>query len=637
MLKKHKPLLLLALGAAILLIGGGVTAYFLLVHRKPVLGNAPTGSQLVPQDALLAGAISTDPTQWQQLQLYGTPETQAALEKELTQIQDKLLTANGYNDEQDIRPWLGKTMMIAYVGSRVPMPGQTKGQASLFGRSLLPDLIVLPIESPTQAQQLFEKAKTQKATQFFERTYKGIQIRETFKNNAQNYSIVLLERFLIVTNHPKLTERVIDTYKGAASVAATPGYLEALPKINAVNPFAQFYLNLPVYSAVLAANSGRGLSPEKIAASQQMQGVTATVNLEPQGIRFQGISWLKPNSPQKYKVENTSPRLPRRLPANTLFMLSGGNLGQMWQDYARGTQANPLLPITPENLNNLLKGTIGLNVENDLLPWMGDEFSLALIPAAQEDLLLPENQQSPPLGAGVVLMVEARDRARAEATFKRLDQVMATRYGFQVEEIKEGGQSLVNWTSPYGGVSATHGWLEGSVVFLTLGAPIDSSILPEPQVSLLQTPIFQQAVPNKPNPHNGQFFLDVERTINSSNLYLPQFLPPDRKLLAKAMRAIGFTGAIQDKQSTRFELFVQLKTAVIPSPTPVPQNPTQIPGSPSIPQTPSGRPSPATRQTPQSPSDRPSASPTPQTPSGTPSMLQTPQTSPSSPSVLQVP
>jgi hypothetical protein len=336
MLKKHKPLLLLGLGAAVLLIGGGVTAYWLLVQRKPVLGDAPLGSQLVPQDALLTASISTDSAPWQQLQLYGTPETKAALNQKLTQLHDNLVTANGYNYERDIQPGLSKTVMIAYLESRAPMPGASPGQAPLFGRSLLPDLIVLPMQSPTQAQQLFEKTKSQKATQFFERTYKGIPIRETHKSNAQNYSIALVGRFLVVTNNPKITERVIDTYKGGSSVAATPGYLEALPKVNSTTPFAQLYLNMPVFSAVLAANSGRNLSPEKIADAQQMQGVATTVTLESQGMRFQGISWLKPNSTQKYNVENTTPRLPRRLPADTLFMLAGSNLRQLWEGFAQG-------------------------------------------------------------------------------------------------------------------------------------------------------------------------------------------------------------------------------------------------------------------------------------------------------------
>ncbi|MEW6492537.1 MAG: DUF3352 domain-containing protein [Cyanobacteriota bacterium] len=632
MLKKNKPFLLLTLGAAVLLIGGSLAAYWLRVKRDRVLGEAPVGSQLVPQDALLTASISTDSAQWQQLQLYGTPETKAVLEQQLTQLRDNLLTANGYNYEQDIRPMLGKTAMIAYIGSRIPATGAKPGQFPGLGNSWLPDLIVLPMTSPTQAQQLLEKTKSQKATQFFERTYKGIQIRETHKNNGHNYSITVLGSFLVVTSNPRLTERVIDTYKGAASVATTPGYLESLPEIKTSAPFALVYLNVPVLSAVLATNSLAQRSPEKIVAQQQMQGVASTLVLEPQGMRFQGISWLKPNSSEKYRVENTATRLPRRLPADTLLMVSGGNLTQMLESYAQGTETNPLLPIKLENLNANLRAALGLDFENDFLSWMGNEFSLALIPASPEVLALPESQQAPPLGVGVVLMVEARDRTRAQATLKQLDQVMATRYGFQSQETKLGSQPVVNLVSPFGGVSVTHGWLEGNIVFLTLGAPIASAILPEPQVPLIQTPLFQQAVPAQPTPYNGQFFLDVERTINKGNLNWQKALSPEQKLLAKAIRAIGLTSAIEDRRSTRFDLFVQMKTAIIPSPTPVPESassPSAKP-TPKTPQTSSSSPSATpTPQKPQASSSSPSVSPTPKT-SPSPSVSTTPQTSPNS-------
>ena len=640
MLKKNKPFLLVTLGAAVLLIGGGVAAYFLLPQRNRFLADAP--AELVPQDALLTASISTNSEQWQQLREYGTLETQSALDKQLTQMENALLTANGYNYEQDIKPWLGKTVMISYL--KLPSTDS----------SYLPDLIVLPIVNPTQAQQLLEKTKSQKTTQFVERTYKNIQIRETQKSNSQNYSVAVLGRFLVVTNNPKITERVIDTYKGAASVAATPRYTEELGKINASNPFAQLYLNVPAYLASVAVNSRRSLSPQKVAAEQQRQGLAATVTLEPEGIRFQGISWLKPKSTQKNEVENSTSRLVRRLPADTLLMISGGNLARLWQDYAKEADFNPLIPIPPAAINAGLKATLDVDLEGDILPGMGGEFSLALIPASPDVLTLPGNQQSPQLGAGVVLMVEASDRSRAEATLKQMDQVMATRYQFQVEETKLGDQPVVNWTSPLGGVSATHGWLEGNVVFLTLGAPIAGEIVTQPQASLTQTPLFQKAVPTKLNPKNGQFFLDVERTINKGSLNLPP-LPPEQKMLAKAIRSIGVTGAVSDKRTNRFDLFVQLKTALAPSVSPNIEpsvSPPSRPSLPQIPQTPQrslsspSAPTPQIDPGPQTPPISPSGSPTPQTPqtppispSGSPT-LQTPQTPPSSPSgspTLQTP
>jgi hypothetical protein len=77
------------------------------------------------------------------------------------------------------------------------------------------------------------------------------------------------------------------------------------------------------------------------------QGVAATVNLEPEGMRFRGISWLKPNSTQKYQVENKTNTLARRLPADTLMMFSGGNLSRFWQDNAQNADSNPLSIISP--------------------------------------------------------------------------------------------------------------------------------------------------------------------------------------------------------------------------------------------------------------------------------------------------
>jgi hypothetical protein len=79
---------------------------------------------------------------------------------------------------------------------------------------------------------------------------------------------------------------------------------------------------------------------------------------------------------------------------------------------------------------------------------------------------------------------------------------------------------------------------------LTLGAPITDAIVPQPQATLNQTPLFQQAVPTKPNPNNGQFFLDVDRTINSGTLNLAQLLPPEQKMLARAIRALGATAQL---------------------------------------------------------------------------------------------
>ncbi|MGQ4649192.1 DUF3352 domain-containing protein [Lyngbya aestuarii] len=569
MLEKKKSYRLLTLGAVVLLVSGGLAVYWLLLQRHLFQGDTVVSTQLVPQNALVTASISTDAAQWQQVRQYGTRETKAALDKQLKSLQEQLLKANGYNYQEDIKPWLGEAVMIAYLPSAA-LTTPEDAESLLPKRSWIPDLMILPMKNPVEAKQLLAKAKSRPEKPLVERAYKGIRILETQNNNSQNYSVAVVKDFLVVTKNAKITDYVIDTYQGSPSIAATPGYTKAVSKIDVAQPFAQVYLNMPAILEAAAVNSRREFSAEEIAAQQPSQGILTKITLEPEGMLFNSISWLKPNSTKKYRLDNKASNLPRTLPANTLLMLSGNNLSRLWQDYAQGAESNPLKPIQPEVLSGGLKTTLGLDLEEDLLPWMGGEFVVALIPASKEEAIaLPENQPSSPLGAGVVLMVQASNRSRAEKSLQKLDQAVANRYQFLVEETKLNDQSVVRWESPLGGLSASHGWLEDKVAFLTLGAPITSVLIPQPQAILPQTPLFQKAVPTKPDPNNGQLFLDVERTINNSNLNLPQ-LPPQQQMLAKAIRAIGLTSATNDERSTRFELFVQLKTTnpINPSPSP---------------------------------------------------------------------
>lgn len=588
MLKKNNPLLLVTLAVVTFFVVCGITSYGLWLHRNMLLKNAPLGSQLIPQDALVMASISTNPLPWQNLQQYGTPETQAAFHKQLTEIKNNLLTANGYNYEQDIQPGLAETIAIAYLDNPTSStkPQGKPNQSLEIPFLQIPDLIVLPMGNPAQAKQILDKAKSQTVTQVGERIYKGVPIRETQKNNTTNYSFAALGRFLVVTTNPSIMDRVIDTYKGDDAIAITPGYVERLGTIVATNTFAQIYFNIPALSKIAAINSQKALPPEKIAASQEKQGIATTVILEPEGIRFQSISWLKPKSQRKYKVKNANSRLPRRFPANTLLMISGGNLTQLWQDYAATASSNPLAPMPPANFSAGLQATLGLDLEKDLLPWMEGEFALALIPATDDLLKLPENlQPSPTLGAGVALIILSSDRASTDRAFQKLDEALKTRYQFTVENTQINRQPVVKWTSPLGGAIATHGWLEGNIVFFTLGAPITNTILPQPSATLIQTGIFQQVVPNLPKPNNGQLFLDIDRTLNRATLNLPT-LPQPQKSLIQAIRALGFTIAINDERSTRFDIFLKLQKALTPNLSPPVETSPSITPKPSVIKTP---------------------------------------------------
>lgn len=582
--KKNKVALPLTLGAAGLLIAGGAATYWFITHRNTGSGDVPVGANIIPQTVLMAVSVSTDPDQWQTLRQFGTSETQALVDQNLAQWRDRLLTANGYNYQKDIQPWVGKQATFAFLPSQTPPPaGSTPNLPSPIPGAQQSVVLVLPITNPGQAQRTLSQPKTGVATKWTQREYKGVQIRETQGAPTQNYSAAVLDgRFLVVTTDPKVTDQAIDTYKGGASLLAAPGYSAAFNKIGNNQAFANLYVNVPAAAAVASSSAAVPVAPESL--SQQIQGLAANFSLQPQGVQVQSVSWLKPDSKKKYTVTNAAKNMTNRLPAETLVMASGGNLKQLWEQYIQGanTATSPNLT-NPQVLREGLQTQTGLDLDKDLLKWMDGEFSLALI----------ANPQKAPtdLPAGLMFMVQASDRRAAEKAFKQLDEVMAKRYNFKVNEVKVGNQSTITWSPALGGAIASHGWLDSNVAFLTVGAPVANSIIPKPATPLATSELFQSTVPAELKPNNGHFFIDVDRTL-SSNLALIR-LAPSSQVWAKAIQAIGVTGAISDERTTRYDVFVRLRQGNKPGTLPSPNASPEATSSPTASPTPAPEASPS--------------------------------------------
>ncbi|MBN3910422.1 MAG: DUF3352 domain-containing protein [Nostoc sp. NMS1] len=571
MKKNKKPSLVLTLSAAGLLIGAGSLAYWLLSQRQISSSDLLVGANIIPGDALFAVSLTTDPQQWQKLREFGTKETQAELDRNLVELRDRFLTNNGYDFQKDIAPWVGNDVTIAILApasKAVPKPVTTNEDAASDQQSMV---MVLPVKNPEIAKNILAQPKTLKQGKWIDRIYQGIAIKQSQGQTGENLSAALLDgRFLVITDSPKATERAIDAYKNQTSLATTGGFAENFPKIANYQRFGQFYVNVPTAAKIAAASPNRPLPAQVLAQLQNNQGLAGTMTLEAEGIRFKGVSWLNPNSQRVLAVENKAGKMQSRVPAETLMMLSGGNLQRLWGDYVLTSQGNPLSPIAPEQLRGGIKSLTTLDLDKDLLSWMKGEFSLSVIPST------PKEGSPNDFRAGLVFMVQASNayggqslRNSAEASIKQLDDVMRNQYQFQVQRAKVAGQPVVNWVSPYGTLTATHGWLDEDIAFLVVGAPITDKIVPKPNNTLASTIPFQQTVPTEPNPINGQFFLDVERTAN--NFPLPTVIPNQQTLLA-ATRSIGMTSAVSDNRSNLYDIFITLKKVRNTTPLPSPES-----------------------------------------------------------------
>ena len=115
MTKNQKTPLLLAVGAAALLIASGTAAYWFLAQKpqQEVLEEMPVGVEAIPQDALMTISITTETEQWAKLRQFGTPQTQAMFSQRLAELGDRL--GNDYDYQQDILPWVGKEVTVAFL------------------------------------------------------------------------------------------------------------------------------------------------------------------------------------------------------------------------------------------------------------------------------------------------------------------------------------------------------------------------------------------------------------------------------------------------------------------------------------------------------------------------------------------
>ncbi|HEY9889012.1 MAG TPA: DUF3352 domain-containing protein, partial [Candidatus Obscuribacterales bacterium] len=143
-----KPPLIVTLGTALLLIGGGVLAYGALRWRLTQARGIPAGVNAVPQAAIAAVTLSTDTEQWEQLRQFGTPDTQAAFDRQLAEWRDRWLADYGLTFANDIAPWVGPEITVAWVPEAAA--ATEEGTAIALGSQRR--LVLLPIDDPEAAQ-----------------------------------------------------------------------------------------------------------------------------------------------------------------------------------------------------------------------------------------------------------------------------------------------------------------------------------------------------------------------------------------------------------------------------------------------------------------------------------------------------
>lgn len=576
----RKPPLLLTLGTAFLLTGGGLIAYWGLTLRDTLGRGLPAGIKAVPDTALFAASVSTSEEDWLRLRRFGTSDTQAAFDRQLATWRDRWLTDYGLSYAEDIGPWVGSAITVAVLPDEEPgTPPDPLLPRPTSRIALLP---IADLEAAQAAATRLdalstppEDAETPEAET---QTFRGITLTRLAAESGgladELWVGVLGTELLLVAESQRSAEAAINAYKGGKSLVDVVGYRRAFEAIAKPQAFAQVYLDVPATSQYIAQSSQPPLPTTVLDAFQASRGVVTIVDITTRGIQATSISWLQSGSDRTYTVSNVPPQMPQYLPRETLMMASGGNFQQVWQDLSQRRTWGGLTAFNPENLALSLQASTGLTLEADLLPWMAGEFALALVPpaaAAEETETEPSSDLPNP---GLVALVKASDRDRAAQTFAQLDDVVRSRYRFTLQPETLDAITLTRWVSPFESTTITRGWLPNDVALLTIGQGTEAAIAPSPQRPLATHPLFQLMVADAPAVNNGTFYLNLAALSQTeNNLFVPA-LPTDTQGALSAIEGLGVTATVLDERRLRYDLYVALTVGNRPGPLPatVPEN-----------------------------------------------------------------
>ena len=447
MVLKQRPPLLVTVSTAVLLVLGGAAAYLGINQRLGRGTQMSPGMELVPANALLAVTLTTDENQWTRLRQLGSAESQKILDRWLVKWRDRILSDHGYRFRTHVEPWVGDQVTVALL----PRTGADADAAE--------PVMIIPIAAPLKAQELLGDQQDLETA----RDYKNAKIQTITTDSEETLeSTVLANKWLVMATSAGGIEAVIDSFgEESAALVENGAYVKAHKSLQMSSSFAQLYVNAPVATEVFAGSD----------ALPGINGVVAAVDLLPTGLDIEAASWLGPEDQPVYRdMKNSQAWTPRRLPASAVLMLSTGSIGSLWQTLSEAERLNALLPVAPKALANGLKAQTGLDFENDILPWLGEEMTIGLMPPAEEAGALPMGQ--------LAILADVTDRDAAETTWTQLDEVMANRFRFDVEPTEASDMPVNQLVSYYGGIAMGHGWLDQDVTFFGLGADVVDEITP---------------------------------------------------------------------------------------------------------------------------------------------------------------
>jgi hypothetical protein len=542
----------LAVSTAVVVAAGGAAAYFYLKGPSGDASTALGNAKVVPQSALMAIYLNTEPQTWDKLKQFGTPQARDLVGKGLQKFNQDLLKDSKISYDQDLKPWVGGVMIAVLPPNTIkPAQSNTPGKAPQEPNVL----IVVGIKDKLNALNFANKLKSQKDVKVKESDYKGEKIIAAATTGKPGYLAVVNNTHVLLASEKQVVEKAIDTYKGAPSFAGKEGANTLLTKgVDVKNSVAQFYF--PDYAnaiqQVVALNpQATQLPPTTLKQLKLVKSLVGGIGIDDAGIRFKAVANLDPQL-NKYQSTNSPAKILSQFPADTFALVSGQGINRSWQAIVEQSKETPEFNQALTQARLQLQTTANIDLDKDIFGWMDGEFAFGAVSSNQG--LLAQ------LGFGGAFVFDTSDRKTAEATLTKLDN-LAKQQTLNVTQRNIGGKNVTEWQIPQQGALFAHGWLDQDTVFLAVGGPIAEALADRKGQTLDNSNTFKTVTASLQKPNAGYFYLDMDKTASLINKFATPSQPisPEANAILNSIHGFAVTINSPDQSTSQMEMLLALK------------------------------------------------------------------------------
>jgi hypothetical protein len=528
---KTKYLVLAGVGVALLGSGGYAANRLIFGQELTPLGAA----ELVPQEAFMTAYLSTDVNAWKELAQSGLPKK--LLEDNWEEVKQGMLADSNIDYSTDIQPWLGG-MALALMPSDA---SQALAEPEF--------LVIVGIKNKLKAYQFLKKIE-QESKKIQTSEYQGIKITENQSLSESSYVAVIGNQAIFATKR-QVIEKAIDTYQGSPSLADNAETKTAFAEqLNLQHSLGQIYLTN--YKSLLKSVEG-GQTGSQLSASpvlDEVKYMVLGIGAEEQSLQWRSLT--KFNSDQLTKgFKQPSGKLLAQLPENSISVVNGSNINQIWANTASVLAADPNLNGSLNMLRGGLQMSTGLDLEQDIFGWMDGEYALGLIPT--QTAIIPE------LGTGLggALLLETQQKDLAQKSLVKLESLLQSTTGTTPTEIKVQGKTMTQWREPSSNFTLTYGWMDDNSLIFTAGEQVAESIGTK---FLAKSDKFNQLTKQLPEQNFGYVYLDMNplaKLIHGLPDNQTSEIPPETIELVDSIDSIGATSTMPDSTTVRGDLAIR--------------------------------------------------------------------------------